>query len=236
MKVSQVLTDVRRELLESNADASFWTDAELIRLIDRGQVDYFNRVRLFDDRAVLSLEVGRSDYPLPSNWISAKAVFHKVTDSSGSVSIRRLIPSDLERMSVEVPNFLDTTSTERRGRPTRYWIWGNTIYFDPPPDVTEDSNITLFYKAKPTPIINTEQDLDIPEELSEAINAYVLWKAWTKENETQKAADQVAIYTSYVDQGLRYVKRKAGDRQGKLDVQSPLPFTGTSDPGFNPLV
>lgn len=237
MLASQIITDVRRELLESNADASFWTDAELLRLINRAQFDYVNKTRILEDRAILSLTVGRNDYPLPSNWLSAKGVFHTETDSDGTKSIRRLKASDLERMSIEVPNFLDTTSTERRNRPSRYWIWGNEIYFDPPPAEVEDSDITLFYKSKPRHITDPDsENIEIPEELSEAINAYVLWKAWTKENEQQRAIDQAALYRSYIDQGLRYVKRKTGDRQGQIDTGSPRAFSGSSDPGFNPLV
>lgn len=236
MQAQQIITDARRELLESNTDASFWADAELLRLINRAQFDYVNRTRILDDSAVLSLQVGRNDYPLPSNWLSSKAIFHTETDTSGVKSVRRLVSSDLERMSVEVPNFLDNTSTERRGRPSRYWIWGNTVHFDPPPKTVEDSDITLFYKAKPRTITVATENIEIPEELAECITAYVLWKAWTKENEQQRAVDQAAIYRSYIDQGLRYVKRKTGDRQGKLNTGDPRSFSGTSDPGFNPLV
>jgi len=236
MQASQIITDVRRELLESNADASFWTDAELLRLINRAQFDYTNKTRILEDRAILSLEAGRNDYPLPSNWLSSKAVFHTETDSSGKKSIRRLVASDLEKMSHEVPNFLDVTSTDRRDRPSRYWIWGDTIYLDPPPKDVEDSDLTLFYKSKPRTLTVDTENIEVPEELAEAINAYVLWKAWTKENEQQRAVDQAAIYRSYIDQGLRYVKRKTGDRQGQIDIASPRAFSGSSDPGFNPLV
>lgn len=235
MKASQIITDVRRELLESNADASFWTDSELLRLINRAQFDFINRTRLLEDEAKLSLQVGRNNYPLPSNWISSKAVYHfKTVD--GKKSQRRLRASDLERMSREVPNFLDIEDTNRYDRPNRYWVWGNEIYIDPPPDEVEDNDLWLFYKAKPRRINSENEDLDTPEELAEAITAYVLWKAWTKESETQKATDQAAIYLDYIGQGLRYVKRKTGDRQGKIDTGAPTAFSGTSDPGFNPLL
>jgi hypothetical protein len=233
MKVSQILTDVRRELLESNADASFWTDSELIRLINRGQFDYVNRTRILEDDALLSLQVGRSDYPLPSNWVSSKAIFHFKTED-GITSQRRLVASDLERMSIEVPEFLDDT-TDRRARPSRYWIWGTEIHVHPAPDTIQDSDLRLYYKSKPRRVSDPTDDIEVPEELSDAINAYVLWKAWTKENENQRATDQAAIYLSYIGQGLRYVKRKTGDRQGKIDTGSPRAFSGAGDPGFNPF-
>lgn len=234
MKVSQVITDVRRELLESGADASFWTDSELIRLINRGQFDYVNRTRILEDRAILSLEVGRADYPLPANWLSDKAIYH-IKTIGGKKNQRRLNPSDLERMSTEVPNFLITDDSDRYARPSKFWVWGTTLYVDAPPDEVEDSDLIMFYKSKPSRITDTTQDIQIPEELADGLNAYVLWRAWTKEKEKQFAADNLAIYLDFIKQGLRYVKRKVGDRQGKIDVQSPFPFTGSSDPGYNPL-
>ena len=237
MKVSEVITDVRQELLEVLADASFWSDAEIIRLADRAQKDYTRRTKVLEDKAMLTLQLGRGEYPLPANWVRAQAIFHFHTDSSGTKSTRRLAPSNLEKMSQEAPNFLDNDSS-RWNRPSRYWIWGRTLNISPSPDTDniEDTNLWLFYKSKPIKLSVATQDLEIPEELSEAINAYVLWKAWSKEQETDLAETQALIYSGYIGEGLKYEKNKSGDQRWALDIQSPRGFTISSqDPGFNPL-
>ena len=233
MQAAEIITDVRQELLETTG--SFWSDAELIRLINRGQRDYVRRTKVVDDRANLSLEIGRNDYPLPGNWMRAQAVFHKETSASSSVSWRQLSPSQLHKMALEVPNFLDTTTVSRRSRPSRFWIWGRVLYIDPPPAQVEDSDLVLFYNSKPRTITLPTHDLDIPDELSEAINAYVLWKAWSKETELDLADGQALIYMNYIGEGLRYAKHKAANFQGALDIQSALPFTYGVSSGFNPL-
>jgi len=231
MQVSEIINDVRKELLETTG--SFWNDAELLRLYNRGIKDFVSKTRILEDSAVLSLQVGRNDYPLPSNWTSASAVFHKKTSDNAQIDYRRLRPSNLEKQAQERPHFLDT-SAERRDRPRRYWIWNKTLYIDPAPKEVEDADLTLFYKSKPVTVTDTSQSVEIDVDFTEALNAYILWKAWMKEQETDLADSQAIIYMSYVQQALKWRKRQSGDQRYRLDIDSPYGIDSSYNTGFYP--
>ncbi len=232
MQVSQIITDVRRELLETTG--SFWSDSELLRLLNRGMTDFVSKTRVLEDKAKLSLTVGRKDYPLPSNWSSASMVFHKETNPDGnSVSFQRLRPTNLEKMAQEELNFLDE-STERQARPRKYWIWNKVLNIHPAPKTVEDSDLWLFYKAKPVNILSSTEELEVDTDFAEAIIAYILWKAWMKEQESGLADSQAIIYLSYVKQALKWRKRQSGDQRNRMDIDSPYGIANDYNTGFYP--
>lgn len=230
MLVSQIIEDARNELKETAP--AFWSNEEFVRLINRGVQDFANRTRMLQDKAMLSLEVGRSVYPLPNNWVSARLVMHKqVVD--GVVNWRRVFPTNLEKITQENPQFMDDTQTDR---PARYFIWGNEIYINPAPNAANvsDSDLVLWYVSKPITIVNENQDLGIDDSLADAITAFLLWKAWLKEEEQERANEQKELYFEYVRQGLRFVKRRVGDERKLIDIESPIGFHQGRNP-FDPL-
>lgn len=231
MQAQTILTDVRRALLESSAQ--FWSDAELLRYLNRAELDYVNKTRLLEDTAQLSLIQGRLDYALPSNWLSAKAVFFKIENEDGSYRWKRLYPTNVEKNAQSSPNFMNTT-VDNQGEPQRYWIWGRSLWLDKAPDDTSDTTLLLFYKSKPIPLANATDSINLDDSLSEALTAYILDKAWSKEDETEKAEEQKLIYDRYVAEGRKWVKKQSGDQRYRIDIDSPLPFEGTANP-FDPL-
>ena len=232
MQVSQIITDVRRELLETTG--SFWSDTELLRLYNRGQMDYVGQTRILEDKSALSLEVGRIDYPLPSNWISEKKILHKETNSDGQIDYKILTATNLEKMSQEVSDFLDISET-RRGRPDRHWLWNKTLYIWPPPKTVEDADLTMFYLAKPVVVTNTTQSIEIDDTLADAMTAYILWKAWKKEQELKLSDVSGIEYFGFIKRALRWKKRQSGDQQYRLDINSPFGITNSFNRGFSPL-
>ena len=232
MLVSQILTDVRNELKETAA--AFWSDTELIRLINRGVTDFVTRTFILQDEAVLTLEEGRSDYPVPGNWISARLIMHKQVTADGTIGWARVYPTNIEKVSQENPNFLDDVG--QQGRPSRYFIWDNTISIKPAPSAENisDSNLKLYYIASASPITASNQDLGIPDSLADGITAFVLWKAWKKEEEEDAALEQRELYFDYVRQGLRFVKKRVGDERKMIDIESPVGFRQQRNP-FDPL-
>lgn len=231
MLAQTIITDVRRELVETSA--AYWTDAELLRSINRAELDYVNKTRILEDTAQLSLVQGRLDYPLPSNWLSAKAVFFKTENADGTYKWKRLYPSNLEKTAQMSPNFLNTT-TDNQGVPQRYWIWNRSVWLDKAPDADNDTTLLLFFKSKPIALTATTQELNLDDSLSEAITAYVLSKAWKKEQEADLAAEQELIYDRYVAEGRKWVKKQSGDQRNRIDIDSPLPFDGAASQ-FDPL-
>lgn len=233
MKVSQVLTDVRRELVETSA--AFWSDAELLRHFNRGLMDYVNKTRVLEDHAFLSTDAGRSDYPLPSNWLSVRGILHNTPSSDGTANWTRLHPSNLEKFLQERPNFLNV-ATNAQGKPSFYMIWDKTVYIYPAPsaDNVSDSDLCLWYKAKPVNVTDTNSDIEVDDVLVEAVTEFVLWKAWAKESEDVKAKVHKDEYDRCVLEGLRWSKRQSGDQRIKMDIESSTGFYGGTN-GFNPL-
>jgi hypothetical protein len=232
MLARQILNDVRRELLEFGAQ-NFWSDAELLRHLNRAELDFVNRTRLLEDTAYLTLTQGRSDYELPANWISARLIMHNKPDSLGKPNWHRIYPSNLEKVAQESPNFLDG-GVERQGSPRKYYIWGNTLNIIPAPDAESASQIVLYFKSKPVAITDPDtESIHIDDTLSEALTAYVLWKAWAKEKESDLADAQKQTYFEYVAEGRRWLKKKSGDQRFRIDLDSPISFD--NDTGFSPL-
>lgn len=220
MQAQTIINQVRRELVETVG--SFWSDAEILDLINRAERDLNNKIRILEDRAQITLVIGQKNYPLPLNWISARALFlNNEADSVKSWS--RLRPSNLEKIAQEKPNFL-STETDTLGVPTEYWIWGREIYFQAAPKSAY--TVVMFYKSKPITLTLATQELNIDDSLADGITAYCLWKAWSKEKEFDLAASAQEEYNSFVREGRRFVKKQSGDQKFRLDIESGVPFTG----------
>jgi hypothetical protein len=233
MLASDIILDVRRELLEISG--AFWSDLELLRHLNRAERDFVNRTRVLEDTAFLTTTIGVMDYQLPANWVSAKLVLYnakdKVTDDD---AWKRLNATSLEKMGQERPNFLATeTVTNLQATPEKYFIWNKRIYLYPAPRDSKDGDLHLFYKSKPIEILDPSQSISVDDSLAEALNAYILWKAWSKSKETSLAEEQKQIYAGYIGEGRRWAKRRSGDQRNKFDIISPTGF-GDSQP-FGPL-
>jgi hypothetical protein len=231
MLVSTIISDARKELLETTAQ--YWSDAEIIRYINRGIADYVNKVRILEDDATLSLVQGQLSYPLPSNWSSARAIFIKITNDDGTFMWKRVYPFNLEKAAQQMPNFLNNTA-QNQGRPTRYFIWNRQLWLNKAPDAQFATELHLFFKCKPIPVQYATDTIDLEDDLSEAILAYVLWKAWMKEQEFERADDQRTTYDRYVAEGRKWVKKQSGDQRYRLDIDSPQSLDGNFFP-FGPL-
>jgi hypothetical protein len=233
MQIGEILTNVRAELVEPVA--GFWTDAELLRIANRGEADYVRRTRCLEGKYLLSTVNGQAEYPLPVNWTSSKAIFYNDPASDGTPNWYRLEPTSLEKMAQENQNFLSTATTSRT-KPSKYWVWERSINLFPVPDTDGDSNVTMFFKAKPTPLVTTTDSISIDESLSDAIEAYILWRAWSKEKEYDLATEQASRYADLVREGRKWVKLQTGDKVWQIDVRSPVPFSQLrGNPRFNPL-
>ena len=231
MLVSTIISDARKELLETSAQ--YWSDAELIRYINRGVADYVNKTRIQEDDAALPLVQGQLTYPLPSNWSSARAIFIKIVNDDSTFMWKRVYPINLEKAAQQSPNFLNTTANNQ-GRPTRYWIWNRQLWLNKAPDAQFATELHLFFKGKPIQVALPTDTIDLEEDLSEAILAFVLWKAWMKEQEFERADDQRTTYDRYIAEGRKWVKKQSGDQRYRLDIDSPQSLDGNFFP-FGPL-
>ncbi len=220
MIAQDIITRVRQELVETVG--SFWTDSELLTLINKGEKAFLNDIRYLEDRANLAIVSGTDRYPLPSNFLSERAVFFNDT-TGGGINWKRLTSTSLEKMAQEHPSFLDF-STDKQGIPTRCFIWQRELYFDAVPNIS--TTVVMFYKSKPIALTAATQSLNVDDSLGDAIEAYVLWKAWKKEKEPDLAAEARAEYEEWIGKGRRWVKKQAEDRRNRIDIESAIPFNG----------
>lgn len=232
MLASELISDIRKELLEITGN--FWSDTELLRLINRALAHYSGEVRYGEASAFLSTEAGEAEYTLPSNCLSVKIVMYKEVSDSGDVRWRKVEPSTLDELARIRSQFLNN-ETSRLDTPVYYAVWDRKIRLEPIPEVDGDSNLYVFFKQRSRQITATTQSIPLDESLVEAIHDFVLWKAWMKEKELQLAQDAKMRYDEGIRRGRRYVKKIAEAARHKVDLPSSIPFTYTSNSYYSPL-
>jgi hypothetical protein len=233
MLASEIITEVRKELVEPSA--AFWTDAEFLAWINRAELDFNDKTRILEDRDYLNVTAGQMDYPIPDRAISIRAIFYNDPTNS-TPQWMRLAPKNLEKMGQQNPNFLNTDTTAR-DNPNSYFIWSRTLYLLPNPVSTGSNAIQIFFKCNPTALTLTSQSLNLPEICKDGIVAYVLWQAYKKAGERDAAGEQRALYEIEVRNGRRYVKKQSGDQRYRLDIHSgtPLDYPSGGGTSFDPL-
>jgi hypothetical protein len=108
------------------------------------------------------------------------------------------------------------------------------LNLDKAPTAEFATTLYLFFKAKPIPLSLVTDSINLDDSLSEALTAYILWKAWKKEKESDLADEQQTIYLQYIAEGRKWVKKESGDQRYRIDIDSPIPFENSSNP-FDPL-
>jgi hypothetical protein len=147
----------------------------------------------------------------------------QIPQQDGTSRWSRVSAYNLEKIAQENGSFLDN-SIDNQGQPYKYYIWGSILNIVPAPSATNIGTLYLFYKSKPITISNpTAQNIEIDDSLSEALNAYVLWKAWAKEKEQDLSDAQKQTYLEYVAEGRRWAKKK--NEVNRFDISSPSSFT-----------
>lgn len=232
MQAQQIITQVRSALVEPVP--GFWTDSELLSWINRAELDFNNRTHILEGKNFTATQQGISEYPLPSNCLSVTAMLLNTAVAGDDPNWQRIMPSNLEKTMQQNPNFLSTV-TDSQAPARSYMIWGRTFYLSPTPDTTGSGNLVLFFKAKPIPLALASQQLNLDDSFQDGLIAYVLWKAWEKEQEVEKSEKQEMIYEKYVRFGLRWQKKQSSDQRFRLDISSPIPLDGFSDTRYNPL-
>ena len=223
MQAQSIITDVRTELVETIG--AFWSNTELLALLNRAEKDFCNKTRILEGKATTQTQVGIMNYPLPDNWLSAKGVTYNAI-SGGQTNIRRLRPTNLEKMLQERPNFRDVSDPSRFGTPSQYFVWGRELWLNQGPD--QVTTIELWFKSKPIPLTVATQQINIDDSLSDALHYFMLWKAWSKEKEFDLASAAEQEYIKFVGEGRKFVKKQSGDQAYSLDIESGMPITGSN--------
>ena len=231
MIASELISDIRKELLEITGN--FWSDTELLRLINRGMANYSGEVRYRETTAFLSTTDGEAEYTLPANCLSVKIVMYKTVSSDGKESWKKLTATTIAELSRIRPQFLKNDD-ESLGTPEWYAVWDRKLRLERIPNDSTSSNLFIFFQARVVKIVNVNNSIPLDESLTESIHDFVLWKAWMKEKEIQLALDAKSRYDEGIRRGRRYVKKIAESLRNKIDIPSNIPFSGSRNP-FSPF-
>lgn len=214
MKVKDIIQRVRRELLETAG--AFWSDEELLDLINKAETELSHHIDVLEDTCYMSLEKGLNVYKLPANFLGVKAILLKDEKES---KWTKLNPSTINLMSRTNLSFL-STDEKSYGLPKHYFVWGDEIFFSPTPD--KEYTVYLFYKAIPFRKTSVEDELSFPDIFSEAIEEYVLWKAWKKEKELDLAKNSKTEFYESITKYKKFLKKRIETyrRQFYLDEPS----------------
>lgn len=221
MLASELITQVRAELLEPVP--GFWSDVELLNSINRGEADYVQRVRGLDAVSQVHTIAGTRNYPLPLNFLSSILLEYKIDETNDTWT--RVKPTSIQRLAQEDSNFL-TGNVNARTDPSEYFIFNKELWLTPTPAET-GRTLRLFYKRRAIALTATTSSLNVPDELSDAIRNYVLWKAWSKAKEMDLADEQKQLYFEAIGQGRRWSKKQVGDLVHRIDMETPQAW---SDP------
>lgn len=241
---SFIMSDVRSEIIEPNA--TFFSDARMLFLINRAQNDYVRRTRVLQSFAFTSTVQGQNAYPLPADWLGSEKVFFN--NVFGNIpNWRPLNPISLEKLGQENPNFLSTDPTTQ-GFPSKCYVIGKTLYIFPTPMQSGSNDLFLFYESKPTQLLTLNDTLSIDDSLYDGVRAYVLSKLWKQDNEDAKAKEEMSgdmrnpgHYENEIGEGRKWKMKRILDGKWKMDIQSFLPFsytmntTGSINGQINPL-
>lgn len=236
MTAQELVTLLRTQVIEPNP--AFFTSAALINLINAGQLNYVRRTRVLQNFATTSTVQGQADYPMPADWLGAEKVFYN-NELGGVANWYPLTPTSVEKLSQESPNFL-TGDTSAQGAPQQYYILNQTLFVYPRPDTGGTNNLYMFYESKPIAVASLTDELSIDDSLSDGLEAYVLWRMYAMDQETELAAEQKERYKEEIGEGRKWKKKRLLDGKWKIDIQSYMPFNYSStNPsgvnGLNPL-
>lgn len=236
MTGTELVANLRAQVIEPNP--AFFTSTALLNLLNAGQKNYVRRTRVLQNFATTSSVQGQADYPMPADWLGSEKVFYNNVQN-GVASWIPLIPTSLEKMSQESPNFLSGDST-MQGIPQKYYIVNQTLFVYPRPMSSGSNDIFMFYESKPVVLENLDEELSIDDSLTEGLEAYMLWRMYKMDQETELAKEEEARYKDEIGEGRKWKKKRVLDGKWKIDIQSFLPFSYSSASpaglnGLNPL-
>lgn len=232
MLASEIIDPVRSEILE--VSANFWSNTELLRILNRGLQKYVNETRMQESHAFLTTTPGIRRYVLPSTVLSVKLVMFKQVNDNEDISWKILTLSTIERIAREFPTFLNTSEINR-GTPSQAAVYDRYLEFDRAPSVSSDSDLYIFFKSKPVDVPSSDSHIAIDDIATEGLIQFMLWKAWMKEKELALAKDAREEYNIEVRKGRRWVKKQMGMLRNRFDIESSNAFTTGQGVVNNPL-
>lgn len=232
---NDLVSDVRAEVLEPSP--AFFSSSRMLALINLAQKEYVRKTRCLQNFAWTSTVQGVGVYPMPADWMGSECIFWQNT-TGGTPFWQRLIPTTLEKMAQESPNFLSNDST-MQGNPIKYFIHASNLYIYPKPLMSGTNDIFMYYQSREIALTSLGDPLSVDDSLTPGLRAYILWKMWAQDQEPDLAKEQKEIFRDEIGYGIKWCNKRILDLKRKIDIESYQPFTTSGGNGaagsINPL-
>jgi hypothetical protein len=206
--LATVRTNLRARLDEANA--TYWTDAQLNNWINEGARDVNRQVEVLQKKGTIAVTGGTQAYAAPSD-VGSRIYRIEWVPSGQSTSYA------LEYMDyASADSVWGTQQTVTQGYPLVWTLWGFpgstnlTITLYPTP--SQAGTLNVFYYRLPATAVADGDTVEVPEGWYDLVEMYAEWQALRKDGD-QRWLEAKAIYderlgnmrdligTRYTDQG-----------------------------------
>lgn len=219
---TQLVQDCRAEVIEPNP--AFFSDTRMLALVNLAQQEYVRKTRCLQRAAYTSTIAGQQTYPMPPDWLGSELILWQDQTNVLSPLYRRLLPTTMEKMAQESPNFL-STNPNMFGKPNKYFTIGTTMYIYSTPQYSGNNDLWMYYQCRETPLTSLSQNLSVDDSLVPGLRAYILWKMWKQDQEDSLAEEQHKLFMEEVGWGIKWRNQRVNDLKRKIDIESYMPFS-----------
>ena len=181
--VTDILLHVKRQFGDEAAVQV--TDEDIIRWINQGQTEIFNRIEPIKSTAQTDVQANEANYNFPEDLSRVQAIY------VAGIPLKHLSTQEAEEYILSH----DPESTVRAL--PEYWTeWGGTFTFYPVPSQSISGGITLKYIKKPNRIESVDSVLSVPDVYYNRLLEYVLQQAYELDENfqaSQMKGEQFAV-------------------------------------------
>lgn len=211
---AEVYAVIRNQCAESGTD--FWGESEIYSLMSMGEHILAHRLGVNEASTSFSSVTNTKTYSIASSLSNTSlGVLTRVTYDS-----YRLQAVDINEFdNIEGMAYGGVTVT---GKPEYYYRYGDTLGFSPTPD--ESKVIALYHQATPAKITTASTAFTVPDEYTDYIADYALYRMFLKDQELQNEA---IIHKKQWDENLviisnNWTKTRNRDRVPTVRIYEPL--------------
>jgi hypothetical protein len=195
MLVSKMISTVQN-LFGDTSEAQI-TPAEIIDWLNEGQRRIARDTGWISERAETDVIAGQRGYELPPDIITMERL--------------ELDGAKLPRTTLQMIDNEEPIHTTKEGAPTKYYIWGNTLYLYPTPTESGSGNLDMWYKKMPVLIQSDADSAELPESMHDAMVRFALGRAKEKDEETSDAQVIMQGVQADIGQNIHETEQKSDE-------------------------
>jgi len=191
---------VRRDLSETDANKSGWTNADFIQWSDEAIRIINSITKGLETSEGVRLDAGVSSYALSTSHYD---INHVIYDSGVSGDpqrfnvLQRVEPSIMAAVEIQEP------------RPKYWWEWGGRIYIWPTPDVDiSGTRMDVFMVSKPVGVTTTASSIETPFYFDPFIVFYMRAKALMKYDRIEEGGVYLKLFFDMIERFRQDVIRR----------------------------